>query len=143
MDKSILIIDDQESQARELCDALQKALNDCCLCYASEEKDIMAKVITRYYSVAIVDLRMERYSIDGFDVMDQIMTANPYAKIIIVSAYMSEYMTRISEYISKGAVLAISEKKDLEAWVPELANIIDGYFNRDLNAIAVQILEDL
>lgn len=143
MDKSILIIDDQESQARELCDALQKALNDCCLCYASEEKDIMAKVITRYYSVAIVDLRMERYSIDGFDVMDQIMTANPYAKIIIVSTYMSEYMTRISEYISKGAVLAISEKKDLEAWVPELANIIDGYFNRDLNAIAVQILEDL
>lgn len=143
MDKSILIIDDQESQARELCDALQKALNDCCLCYASEEKDIMAKVITRYYSVAIVDLRMERYSIDGFDVMDQIMTANPYAKIIIVSAYMSEYMTRISEYISKGAVLAISEKKDLEVWVPELANIIDGYFNRDLNAIAVQILEDL
>lgn len=143
MDKSILIIDDQESQARELCDALQKALNDCCLCYASEEKDIMAKVITRYYSVAIVDLRMERYSIDGFDVMDQIMTANPYAKIIIVSAYISEYMTRISEYISKGAVLAISEKKDLEAWVLELANIIDGYFNRDLNAIAVQILEDL
>lgn len=143
MDKSILIIDDQESQARKLCDALQKALNDCCLCYASEEKDIMAKVITRYYSVAIVDLRMERYSIDGFDVMDQIMTANPYAKIIIVSTYMSEYMTRISEYISKGAVLAISEKKDLEAWVPELANIIDGYFNRDLNAIAVQILEDL
>lgn len=143
MDKSILIIDDQESQARKLCDALQKALNDCCLCYASEEKDIMAKVITRYYSVAIVDLRMERYSIDGFDVMDQIMTANPYAKIIIVSTYMSEYMTRISEYISKGAVLAISEKKYLEAWVPELANIIDGYFNRDLNAIAVQILEDL
>lgn len=143
MNKSILIFDDQESQAKELCYALQKAVGDCSIGYAFEEKDIMAKVITRYYSVAIVDLRMERYGIDGFDVMDQIMTANPYAKIIIVSAYMSEYMTRISEYISKGAVLAISEKKDLETWVPELAKIIDGYFNRDLNAIAVQILEDL
>lgn len=143
MDKSILVIDDQESQAKDLCDALQKALNDCCLCYASEEKDIMAKVITRYYSVAIVDLRMDGYGIDGFTVMDQIMTANPYAKIIIVSAYLSEYITRLSEYISKGAVLAISEKKDLEAWVPELTKILEGYFNKDLNPFAVQILEDL
>lgn len=143
MNKSILIFDDQESQAKELCFALQKAVGDCSIGYAFEEKDIMTKVITQYYSVAIVDLRMECYSIDGFDVMYQIMLANPYAKIIIVSAYMSEYMTRISEYISKGAVLAISEKKDLETWVPELAKIIDSYFNKDLNAIAVQILEDL
>ncbi len=143
MNKSILIIDDQESQAKELSSALQTTLDDCCICRASEEKDILTKVITRYYSVAIVDLRMEGYRIDGFDVMDQIMIANPYAKIIIVSAYMSEYMTRISEYISRGAVLAISEKKDLDVWVPELTKIIEGYFNKDLNPFAIQILEDL
>jgi DNA-binding NarL/FixJ family response regulator len=143
MNKSILIIDDQESQARELCDALEKALDDCSICYASEERDIMMKIITRYYSVAIVDLRMEGYDMDGFTVMDQIMIANPYARIIIVSAYMSEYISRISEYISKGAVLAISEKKSLETWVPELAKIIKDYFTKDLNSFAIQILEDL
>ena len=143
MNKSILIIDDQECQAKALCDALQEAMGDCSICYASEEKDMMAKIITRYYSVAIVDLRMEGYRIDGFTIMDQIMTANPYTKIIIVSAYMSEYITRISEYISKGAVLAISEKKDLKTWVPELTKTIKDYFNKDLNAFAVQILEDL
>ena len=143
MDKSILIIDDQESQAKALSDALKKTLSDCSIGYTWEENDIMAKVITRYYSVAIVDLRMECYNIDGFTVMDQIMIANPYAKIIVVSADLSEYMPRLSEYISKGAVLAISEKKDLWVWIPELTQIIDGFFNKNINAFAIQILEDL
>lgn len=143
MNKSILIIDDQESQAKELSSALQTVLGDCSICHAYEEKDILTKVITRYYSVAIVDLRMERYNIDGFDVMDQIMIVNPYAKIIVVSAYLNKYMTRLSEYISKGAVLAISEKKELGVWIPELTQIINGYFNKDINAFAIQILEDL
>lgn len=56
---------------------------------------------------------------------------------------MSDYMTRISEYISRGAILAISEKKELEVWIPELTKIIEEYFNKDINPLAVQILEDL
>ena len=143
MNKSILIIDDQEKQAKELCEALHAALKGCSLCYASKEDDIMAKIITQYYSVAIVDLRMDGYHFDGFDVMNQIMTANPYAKIIIISAYMKDYLLRISEYISKGAILALSEKKDYNVWIPELTSIISDYFNKDINPIAVQILENL
>ena len=143
MNKSILIIDDQEKQAKDLCEALQTKLKDCSLRYASKEDDIMAKIITQYYSVAIVDLRMDGYSIDGFDVMNQITTANPYAKIIIISAYMKDYMLRVSEYISKGAILALSEKKDYGIWIPELTSIINDYFNKDINPIAVQILENL
>lgn len=143
MNKSILIIDDHERQAEELCEALRKSLKDCVLNYASDENDIMAKVITQYYSVAIVDLRMDGYTIDGFTVMDQIMLANPYAKIIIVTAYMKDYLPRISEYISKGAILALSEKKDFGLWIPELSGLLNDYFNKDLNPIAVQILENL
>ena len=143
MNKSILIIDDQEKQAKELYETLQAKLKDCSLCYASKEDDIMAKIITQYYSVAIVDLRMDGYSIDGFDVMNQIMTANPFAKIIIVSAYMKDYTLRVSEYISKGAILALSEKKDYDLWIPELTSIINDYYNKDVNPIAIQILENL
>ncbi len=143
MNKSILIIDDQENQAKELCSALQNALSDCELNYASKENDIMTKVITQYYSIAIVDLRMDGYCIDGFNVMDQIMAANPYAKIIIISAYMNDYLLRISDYIAKGSILALSEKKAYSIWIPELAGIINDYYNKDLNPIAVQILEDL
>ena len=118
MNKSIIIIDDQKEQAQELCAALQNTLVDCTLSYAFEENDIMTKVITQYYSIAIVHLRMKGYAFDGFSVMDQIMAANPYAKSIIISAYMNEYFPRISDYISKGAVLALSEKKDFSLWIP-------------------------
>lgn len=143
MNKSIIIIDDQKEQAQELCAALQNTLVDCTLSYAFEENDIMTKVITQYYSIAIVDLRMKGYAFDGFSVMDQIMAANPYAKIIIISAYMNEYFPRISDYISKGAVLALSEKKDFSLWIHELSTLINDYFNKDLNPIAVQILENI
>lgn len=143
MNKSILIIDDDETQARELCKALQSKLKDCSLSYAFDENDIQAKVITQYYSIAIVDLRMDKYKIDGFAVMDQIMTANPYAKIIVISAYMGEYKIRLAEYMPKGMILALSEKRDFENWIPELVTIIDGYYSKDINPLAVQILEGM
>lgn len=143
MNKSILIIDDDETQARELCKALQGKLQECSFSYAFEESDIMAKVITRFYSIAIVDLRMDKYEIDGFAVIDQIMTANPYAKIIVISAYLGEYMPKLSEYMSKGALLSWSEKKDYGKWVPELTTTISDYYSKDVNPVAVQILEDM
>lgn len=143
MNKSILIIDDQEMQARELCKALQKKMDDCTFSYAFEENDIMTKVITQFYSIAIVDLRMDKYDIDGFAVMDQIMTANPYAKIIVISAFLGEYMPKLSEYMSRGALLAWSEKKDFDKWIPELTTIISDYYSKDVNPVAVQILEDM
>lgn len=145
MNKSILIIDDNEIQARELCKALQKKLPEWSFSYAYEESDIKAKVITRFYSIAILDLRMDKYEIDGFAAMDNIMSINPFAKIIIVSAYLGEYMPKLSKNtaLSKGAILAWSEKKAYEQWIPELATIINDYYSRDINPIAVQILEDM
>jgi len=143
MNKSILIIDDDETQARELCKALQNKLPECSISYAFEESDIKAKVITQFYSIAIVDLRMDKYEIDGFSVMDQIMTANPYAKILVISAYLGEYMPRLSEYLAKGILLGWSDKKDYDEWIPELTTIVSDYYSKDINPVAVQILEDM
>ena len=143
MNKTVLIIDDQKDFARELCETLQSEMRDCCFTYAYEEQDIMTKVITQYYSIALVDLRMDRYQFDGFDVIDQIMLANPYAKVIIISAFMGDYMLKISDYLAKGTILALSEKKNFNQLVPELRQIIKEYFSKDLNPIAVQILDDL
>lgn len=143
MNKSILIIDDDETQARELCKALQNKLQECSFSYAFEESDIKAKVITQFYSIAIVDLRMDKYEIDGFDVMDMVMTANPYAKIIVISAYLGEYMPKLSEYMAKGILLGWSDKKDYDEWIPELTTIVRDYYSKDINPVAVQILEDM
>lgn len=143
MNKSILIIDDDETQARELCKALKKKLTSCSFTYAFEETDIMTKVTCQFYSLAIVDLRMDKYKINGFDVMDQIFATNPYAKIIVISAYMGEYKIRLSEYMSKGNILALSEKRGFDNWIPELVSIIEGYYSKDLNPIAIQVLENM
>ena len=141
MNKSILIISGHEKQAQELCAALQKSLNDCVLSCASEN-DIMTKAISQYYSIAIMDFDMDDGELDGFTIMEQITTINPYAKIIIVSNRLNELMLRISDYISKGSILAFSEKKDYALWIPELTTLINDYYLKDINPITVQILED-
>ncbi|MBR4391087.1 MAG: hypothetical protein IKT08_03155 [Bacteroidales bacterium] len=141
MNKSILVIEGREHHAQELCNALRKSLSDCTLSYASES-DMMTKIITQYYSIAIVDLAWEGCDINGFTVMDQIITVNPFAKIIAVSDFQNETMLRISDYISKGAILALSERKGYHIWIPELTKLINDYFNKDINPITVQILEN-
>ena len=141
MNKSILITQSQGDQAQKLCEALRKTLSDCKISYTSKN-DTTTKLISQYYSIAIVDLSLNDGELNGFNIMDQIITVNPYAKIIAVSDYQNVTLLRISDYISKGIILALSEKKDFSVWIPELTQLINDYFNKDINPITVQILEN-
>lgn len=142
MNRTLLIIDDDEIQARNLSEALKKEIADIEVFYEWEEDNIEKAVISKFYSVALVDLRMDSYKIDGFSIIDLITEVNPYAKIIAVSAYTDEYILRLSEYMSEGKLLAISEKESFDTWIPKLKDIIEGYFNKGLNDIAVRVLEE-
>lgn len=143
MKNTILVIDDEKLQAEQLSTALKRELHNCEVIPAFEETDIINKIESVFFSVAIVDLRMDRFDIDGFSVIDKIMVINPYAKVIAVSAYTSEYISKLNEYISKNKIMAISEKDDFEQWIPKLKDIISNYFEQPKNPIAVQILEDM
>jgi len=143
MNNTILIIDDEQLQAQQLANALHREIPDCNIVFAFEEEDIKNKIEDVFFSVAIVDLRMDRYATDGFDIIDKIMVINPYAKIIAVSAYTGEYITKLNEYIAQNKILAISEKEDFAQWVPKLKNIILKYFNQPGNPITIQVMEDL
>lgn len=143
MNKSILIIEEDECQAQSLLTALRETMNDCDFSYASNANDIMAKIITQYYSIAIVDINMNHSNIDGFMVMDHIINTNSYAKIIVISDINNESMHKISEYLTKGNILTITEKKAYQTWIPELSSLIQEFFLKDINPIAVQILENL
>lgn len=143
MNRSILIIEEDEHQALSLLTALRDTMTDCDFSYASNANDIMAKIITQYYSIAIVDIQMDHSNFDGFMVMDHIINTNPYTKIIVVSDFNNESIQRISEYLTKGNILTITEKKTYQTWIPELSSLIRDYFQKDINPIAVQILEDL
>ena len=98
MKQSILIIDDEEVQARNLAEALSNELPDFDVVYASKEEDIQTTIVSRYFSIALIDLRMDNYMFDGCEIIEWISEINPYAKVIAVSAYTEEYILKLSSY---------------------------------------------
>ena len=143
MNNTILIIDDEQIQAEQLAQALRREIPGCTTISAFEQDDILSQIENLFFSIAIVDLRMDKYDIDGFEVIDRISVINPYAKIIAISAYTGEYLTKLNEYIAQNKILAISEKEDFNQWIPKLKDIVLKYFNTPRNPIATQILEDM
>lgn len=127
MNRTLLIIDDDATQAKELCTALSVSVKNVSVQYAATEEEIREKVDNTYFSMAIVDLRMDKFTIDGFWVMDRIALVNPYAKIIAISAFTGEYLPRLKQYLTSGRILDICEKKTFPIWVPELTAIIEKY----------------
>lgn len=142
MKQSILIIDDEEVQARNLAEALSNELPDFDVVYASKEEDIQTTIVSRYFSIALIDLRMDNYMFDGCEIIEWISEINPYAKVIAVSAYTEEYILKLSSYMSEGKLLAISEKESYNTWIPKLKSIILGYEKRSTDSIVVKVLEE-
>lgn len=143
MNNTILVIDDEQIQAEQLAQALQRDISNCKAIAAFTQDDILSKIENIFFSIAIVDLRMDKYDIDGFEIIDRISVINPYAKIIVISAYTGEYITKLNEYIAQNKILAISEKENFNQWIPKLKDIVLKYFNTQRNPIAIQILEDM
>lgn len=141
MNKNVLIVEDVQLQAEQLQEALSREMPDIEFRCAYTQDDIVNKVTSYFFSVAIVDLRMDGFDIDGFYVIDLIRQINPYAKVIIVSAYANEYMVRLSEYLSSGTVLALLEKEEYAKWIPKLKKTITDYLSKDLNPFTTQVLE--
>ena len=84
MKHTILIIDDEKS----LCQSMQKSIS-VQFSFAHtmalfEEKTIVNAVQNSYYTIAIVDMRMDNYEIDGIMIIRTILENNPFAKIIVV-----------------------------------------------------------
>ncbi len=127
MIKSILIIDDEKLQAISLAKSLKKEKDNIDFHVASEEKNILYDIENLYYDVAIVDLRMDDYEIDGFQIINKIITINPFAKIIIVSAYREEYLSEINDILLTGKIIGIFEKKEYNTFVNEIVVAISRY----------------
>ena len=142
MNRTILVLDDEELQAKNLAEALESELPGSNVIYEWRESEIEKAVINNFYTIALVDLRMDNYKFDGFSIIDLISEVNPYAKVIAVSAYTEEYIQKLSDYMSVGKLLGISNKESFDNWLPKLKEMIEGYYNKGLNPITVQVLED-
>lgn len=129
MNKSILIIDDEAQQAKNLKEALSKRNEEFRIEVASTEEEINAKINDFFFMVAIVDLRMDKYKKDGVDFIKEINEINPYAVIIAVSAYESEYEEKLKNLLLGGNIFRFCTKKSYNEWVPELEKALSDCFS--------------
>lgn len=126
MKRSVLIIDYEQDQAEGLKKSLSSSVVNTSFEYASEE-EILSAIENKYFSIAIVDLRMDKYSFDGIELIKKIIEVNPFAKIIVISAFSGEYQIQIKDLFKTNKILDIVEKKDFSQFVEELKNIIENY----------------
>lgn len=147
MKHSILIIDDEEIGASNLSKSLQKQFKDYYIDIAFKEEDINYKIQNSYFNIAIVDLRMDSFSkgVNGFTFINQIILLNPFAKIIIVSAFLSEYYDSLNKIMSTGRIEAIIDKENYEIFVNNIKDsvlsIIQNFeSNPNANSIALEAI---
>jgi ActR/RegA family two-component response regulator len=126
MKNCILVIDDERPQAEGLCNSLKTQRPDFYVESAYEELDILSRIDTMYYNFAVVDLQMDKYEIDGIQVIKKIIGINPFAKIIIVSAYLESYADSIVETAKTGKILARIDKETPKVLTANILRIIDA-----------------
>ncbi|MCS2837117.1 response regulator [Bacteroides fragilis] len=123
---SVLIIDDEQTQVANLQRAiLQDFPEGVSVFSAFEESDILQKIEYCYYDLAIVDLRMSDYSINGFQIIEKIKDINPYAKIIIVSAYGEEYQSELNKVLLLGNILGFVNKSTFSIFRNNIKDLIN------------------
>jgi CheY-like chemotaxis protein len=135
MKRSVLIIDDVKEQAEGLEKGLRKSLPlEYDLKCVYEEKEILENIDNRYFSLAIVDLRMDGFSFDGIELIKKIIEKNPFAKILIVSAFKGEYLLQLKDLFLTGKIIDVLDKEDYDIWIPKISNIIETYHSDAFNS---------
>ena len=138
MVKSVLIIDDEKLQAEGVAQAFRNQKPEYIVNSAWEEDDIVRKIENLFYNVAIVDLRMDKLSQNGFSFIKKIILTNPIAKIIVVSAYLGEYSIELTEIIATGKVATLLQKTDFDVLIQQIfavSDLIVRNFDNNLSKI--------
>lgn len=145
MKHSILIIDDEKVGAENLQRVFAKEQPEITCNIAYEEEGIKKSISNKFYDLAIVDLRMDEFLFDGFDLIKEICEINPFARIIIISAYTGEYQEDINEILQTGKIAAILNKEKFDEFSAKVLEESRKIFtSRDNNTNFNQtILSDL
>ncbi len=128
MTHSVLIIDDEKDIPKELKKVFNLERPNINVYIASEEEEIMRKIENLYYNIAIVDLRMDEFKIDGIDIIEKILDVNPFAKIIVMSGYLPSFKEGLNIIKKSGKIIDIIDKLD--------ENFIDKIFEASDNIIS-------
>ena len=129
MEKTVLIIDDQREQAEGLWKLLSAALPHITFEWYSEEQAIIDAIEHRFYTLAIVDLRMDKYNIDGLGIIRKIFEINPFAKVMVLSAFRDEYFGQLKDVFLSGKVVDFFEKEQFKTLAGKLQKSVQAYFD--------------
>lgn len=145
MFKNILIVDDVKEQAEGMAKWFQKRFGDSySFDYAYEKEKIELKIDDGFYSLVILDLRLDGFGFSGIDLANRVIKNNPLAKIIFISAFSSEFFQETKDLLLTGRVLDIQEKSAVSTWYPILGDIIEEYYlniDDDISEINKSLLE--
>lgn len=128
MRKNVIIIDDVKEQAEGLDKGLSKLMPHYTFDNYHSEQDILDAIENRFFSLAIIDIRMDEFSFDGIDLAKKIFEVNPFSHVIIISAFKDEYFLRLKDLFLTGKVVDIQDKEDFETWLPKLKSTIENYY---------------
>lgn len=130
MRKNVIIIDDVKEQAEGLAKGLKMQLPDYNFESYYKENEILNAIENRFYSLAILDIRMDDFAIDGIELAKKIFDINPFSNVIIISAFKDEYFMRLKDLLLTGKVVDIQDKEDFDIWLPKLKSTIEDYYKK-------------
>lgn len=130
MRRNVIIIDDVKEQAEGLAKGLSRLLPDYSFENYHTEPEILDAIENRFYSLAIIDIRMDDFSIDGIGLAEKIFEVNPFANVIIVSAFKDEYFLRLKDLLLTGKIVDIQDKEDFTIWLPKLKETIETHYKK-------------
>ncbi|UTF93054.1 response regulator [Elizabethkingia anophelis] len=130
MRKNVIIIDDVKEQAEGLAKGLSNMLPDYSFEHYYTEPEILNAIENRFYSLAILDIRMDDFNIDGIELAEKIFEVNPFANVIIISAFKDEYFIRLKDLLVTGKVVDIQDKEAFDIWLPKLKTTIENYYSK-------------
>lgn len=128
MRKNVIIIDDVKDQAEGLDKGLSKLMPNYTFENYHTEHAILDAIENRFFSLAIIDIRMDEFAFDGIDLAKKIFEVNPFSHVIIVSAFKDEYFPRLKDLLITGKVVDIQDKESFETWLPKLKSTIESYY---------------
>lgn len=128
MRKNVIIIDDVKDQAEGLDKGLSKLMPNYSFENYHSEQEILDAIENRFFSLAIIDIRMDGFAFDGIDLAKKIFEVNPFSHVIIVSAFKDEYFPRLKDLLMTGKVVDIQDKEGFETWLPKLKKTIETYY---------------
>ena len=111
--RKILVIDDDAVQAAALAKKLSETIPSSELMCASSEESIGDTVENKFYNLAILDIRMDNFDFDGIQIAKRILEVNPFARIIFVSRYLTEYMDSSLRFSRTGMCSAFPTRKPI------------------------------